>query len=191
MHVSRANPTAEPLSLTEAKSWLRVDGSDEDALIESLITSARDQVEEYTARTLINRTVTLKLDEVEVDEDADIWLPYGPVSAITSVTYYSSDDAATVESADDYYLAGDRLTHEGAWTTERDWASITVLYTAGYGAGRDDLPAGLVHAVRVCLSDLYEMRQSEVVGTMIATSRMGTWQQYADPYRQGHLSTWA
>lgn len=189
MYLSRANPSVEPLSLTEAKTWLRVSGSAEDSLIEALIQTARDQVEEYTCRTLVNRTCTLKLEDEEVQE-ADIWLPYGPVSAITSVTSYTTDDVGTAESADDYYLAGDRLVQEGSWTSERDFASVVVIYTAGYGSGRDDLPAGLVHAVRVCLTDLFEMRQSEVVGTVVAASKSGTWQNFAEPYRQGHLSTW-
>lgn len=189
MNLSRALPTSEPLSLIEAKQWLRIDHDDEDALVEALIQTARDQVEEYTARSLVNRVITLKLDRSEIARPA-IWLPYGPVSTITSVTYYTTDDVGTVESANDYYLAGDRLVHEGAWTWERDWAAVTIVYTAGYGAYGSAVPSGLTHALRMLLSDLYEVRQSEVVGTIIARSS-GNWQSYADPYRQGHLSTWA
>ena len=48
-------PAVEPLSLAEAKSWLRVDGADEDQLIQSLITSARLGVEATTNRLLITQ----------------------------------------------------------------------------------------------------------------------------------------
>ena len=46
-------PATEPLTLAEAKSWLRVDGTTEDGLIQSLITSARLAVEAATNRLLI------------------------------------------------------------------------------------------------------------------------------------------
>jgi hypothetical protein len=42
----------EPLTLSEAKTHLRVDGEDEDALISSLITASREVVENYTGYTV-------------------------------------------------------------------------------------------------------------------------------------------
>lgn len=41
-------PTAEPVSLVEAKLHLRVDFNDDDALITSLITAARQAAETIT-----------------------------------------------------------------------------------------------------------------------------------------------
>jgi uncharacterized phiE125 gp8 family phage protein len=55
-------PQTEPLSLEEAKSWLRVDTGDEDQLIQSLIVSARLAVEAATNRLLINQHWRLLLD---------------------------------------------------------------------------------------------------------------------------------
>ena len=57
-----SGPVGEPLSLAEAKSWLRVDGSDEDALIQSLISSARKAVEAATNRLLITQQWRVTLD---------------------------------------------------------------------------------------------------------------------------------
>jgi uncharacterized phiE125 gp8 family phage protein len=39
-------PTSEPVALEDAKLWLRIDGDDEDSLILSLISSARQKAEE-------------------------------------------------------------------------------------------------------------------------------------------------
>ena len=51
-------PATEPLTLTEAKEHLRVDGTDEDTLITSIITVARKLCENYTNRAFITQTWT-------------------------------------------------------------------------------------------------------------------------------------
>src|SRR5262245_55104347 len=55
-------PVSEPLSLTEAKNYLRVEHSADDALIASLIAAARTQVEARTRRALITQTWRIVLD---------------------------------------------------------------------------------------------------------------------------------
>ena len=48
MAYSVVTPAAsEPITLTEAKNFLRVDGSDDDALITALISAAREMCEQY------------------------------------------------------------------------------------------------------------------------------------------------
>ena len=46
-------PQLEPLSLVEAKTWLRVDGTDEDSLIQALIIAARLMVESEIGLVLL------------------------------------------------------------------------------------------------------------------------------------------
>lgn len=57
-----ASPASEPVSLNEAKLWLRVDNSDEDSLIAELIATARESAEIYTRRSFISQTLQLTLD---------------------------------------------------------------------------------------------------------------------------------
>ena len=55
-------PAGEPISLAEAKLHLRVDGGDDDPLIGSLITAARQAAETITGRQLMTARWRLVLD---------------------------------------------------------------------------------------------------------------------------------
>lgn len=72
-----AEATTEPVSLAEAKTFLRVGYSSDDQLITDLIAAARQWAEEYTGLSIIQRTVscTVMLGLIDVE------LPYGPLSA--------------------------------------------------------------------------------------------------------------
>lgn len=53
---------AEPVSLEDAKLHLRIDSSDDDTLISSLITTARRWAEDYCDRTFVVSKYTMKMD---------------------------------------------------------------------------------------------------------------------------------
>ena len=55
-------PAVEPLSLDQAKAHLRVDIDDDDDLISTLITAAREYCEEFCHRAFITQTWQLLLD---------------------------------------------------------------------------------------------------------------------------------
>src|SRR5713226_3401115 len=55
-------PAAEPISLTDAKNFLRVEITDDDTLIGYLITAAREAVEAFTGRSLVNKGYLQCLD---------------------------------------------------------------------------------------------------------------------------------
>lgn len=55
-------PASEPLSLSDAKAQLRVDTTDDDTFISSLITVARQYCEKYTGRATMQATFKQVLD---------------------------------------------------------------------------------------------------------------------------------
>ncbi len=57
-----SGPASEPISLAEAKTFLRVDHDDEDDFLSSLITTSRLQVEAAMGLSLVTQQWTLYLD---------------------------------------------------------------------------------------------------------------------------------
>ena len=95
-------PSAEPITTTEAKQFLRVDHATQDDLIDDLIAAARQRVEADTGRSLITTTWDLSFDAFP-DERA-IVLPRLPLASVTSVTSYDADDTAATLSSSDYLV---------------------------------------------------------------------------------------
>ena len=52
-------PATEPITLNEMKLHSRIDGSDDDTLINALITAARMQIEQMANTKLITQTLAL------------------------------------------------------------------------------------------------------------------------------------
>ena len=74
---ARATPA---VSTSDAKTFLRVDGSTDDALISGLVAAATDMVEKRTRRSLINQTFRWSFDEFPA---GPVELPRSPVSSIS------------------------------------------------------------------------------------------------------------
>lgn len=150
-------PASEPVTLAEAKLFLRVDGSAEDTLITALIEAARGSAEEYLGRSLITQIWQLAYDDYL---ESGTPLPRGPVSAIASVTSYDEAQTPTVIDVDVYRLNAAR-TH-----IELDSAvlghRVEVSYTAGYGAAAD-VPAPIRHGVLLHVAALYDNRESPLM----------------------------
>lgn len=165
-NVEATSPAVEPVTLSEAKAHMRVTHTDEDTLITSLIVAARNYVEGLANRPLVNRTYTLKLDRFP--GGYEIILPAGKVSAVSSITYVDTAGATQTLSAGAYTLEGQRLPSSivinpstiSAWPSTRYYAgisSVTVSYTAGYGAAAANVPQALRQAVLMSVAYWYDI----------------------------------
>lgn len=148
-----AEPAAEPLTLSEAKRHLRIDGPDDDAWLLATIQTVREYAEGRTNRSYIERTLKATWYEAEPRSNT-IALPQGPVSAIEEVTDGNGQTVAAIAyelrrigTTDYVYL--DTLPASG----------LAITYTAGYGAAAD-VPAQAKHAMLMHLAHLYAYREA-------------------------------
>lgn len=156
-------PTEEPVSATEAKQYLAVDHSADDALIAVLITAARQEAEAQAARRFVTQTQDLLLSGWPAD--GRIRLEYPPVQSVTSITYYDEDNTAHVMSSADYITVLDTnpplivLAGDASWpdATLRSVSPIRVRYVAGYGAAAA-VPARYKNLILALVASAYENR---------------------------------
>lgn len=150
-------PESEEITLDEAKAWIKVDGTDEDARITSLITSARRICEAYAGLSFLAQTRQVKLDKFPC---GDIILPYGPVTGVTSVEYIDGDDADQTLDSDRYSvdshsgLAKLRVDEDGWPDTNRSLSNVVVEYEAG----PDTMDPIAKEATLKTIARLYEKR---------------------------------
>lgn len=158
-----AGPSAEPVSLTEAKLYCRVDQGLEDVLFDLWIREARERAERATGKPLLLQTWALTLDRFPATQDGGIELPRSyPLVSVVGVSYRDADgDTLTVDAAN-YRL--DTARRPGwvypvspfAWpgVYEPAWGEVTVAYTAGTAnltaAGLAELRSRVLTAVAYC-----------------------------------------
>jgi len=167
-----AAPPAEPITLAEAKLHLRIDSdiTDQDALISALVQGAREWVENYCRRTLVERTLELRLDNWY----REIRLPRGKVSAVASVKYVDSGGTLTTLAADQYqvdtYSVPARIVpaYGVIWPTVKtgEINAVLVTYTAGYTPGAasptdyaENIPEAIKAAIKLLVGNFYENRE--------------------------------
>ena len=157
-------PTAEPVTLAEAKIHLRVDNNDEDTYITNLIIGARQMVETHTNRALVDTTFVYKINAFPPSGfvDSRVLLPRSPLDSVSSVTYLDTNGdsqtlATSVYEVDTSSLPGRiRLKFAQSWPNTRLHPEvITITFIAGYGAA-SAVPASVKTAVKMIVNDLYE-----------------------------------
>ncbi|RDV02147.1 head-tail connector protein [Undibacter mobilis] len=153
-------PAVEPLSLAEAKAFLRVEYNDDDDVIGALLAAARIHVEAQTRRALVAQQWRLTLDVWPADGRLKV-LP-APLAALNAVRVYDDAGHASALDLQSFVVdtAGSQLVF-APWALAqpgRAAAGIEVDVTAGYGAAASDVPEPLRQAVRLLTAHWYENR---------------------------------
>jgi uncharacterized phiE125 gp8 family phage protein len=179
-------PSHEPLSLAEVKDFLRVDATDQDAVLTALIVAARSHVEQYLNRALVSRKFRLKFDRTPgswpfsygfgsslLSPYREIHLPICPVISVDSFTAVDMNTGLPVDV--EYQLSTEsepaRLQppYGQAWPISR-WVieSIAIEFTSGYEDNTVSpvvgvIPEPLLLAMKLMIGHWYENRESQVM----------------------------
>lgn len=164
------DPTAEPVTVEEAKAQARIDATTDDALIEGYIVAARELAESYTKRVFVTQTW---------QQTYDWWFPWiihsmvNPVQSVSSITYIDGAGDSQTLGASVYTLdtktakARIHLAYNETWPTTRAIQNaVTVTLVTGYGAATE-VPQSIKLAILGLVGHWYNNREAHQHGVGI------------------------
>lgn len=182
-HVITA-PSREPLALPEVKAHLRLDTGDEDAVVSSLIVSARQHIEVACNRALMPQTWRMRLDRFH---GKTIYLSGGPFRSIVSVSYIDTAGAVQVVPSDDYVSRLQepaRISAIERWPdTKGQIEAVTIDAEVGY-ADAASVPDPIKHAMKMLIGSWFDNRSAVNVGNITSVIPMAV-ESLLFPYRDG------
>jgi uncharacterized phiE125 gp8 family phage protein len=189
--VETVAPVVEPVTLTEAKAHCRIDSTDSDTILATMITAARQWCETYCQRSLVQRTY-----RADVPYFASVYdLPMKPLASLSSVKYYNSDSPQALTELDSTYYNAD--TGRGMIYLDADSGNlpshavrhdaVQITFVAGYAPGTgspidhaENVPAAIKAAILLQVGDLFENRERS---TQLNIKELPTVNMLLAPYR--------
>jgi len=163
-------PVVEPITLAEARLFLRETGTDQDALITTMISAVRRKAEHLTGRALITQTWEQSFD----CWPCQIMLRNAPLQSVTSVKYYDTEGVQQTLSALLYqvstYSEPGRIApaYGEVWPYARpQYDAIVVRFICGYGDNSNTIPEPVKQWMFINLSYLYDNRDRVSLGSTV------------------------
>lgn len=155
------------LSVEEFKVHARIDDTEEDTLISSMLSVAEQAAENFTWRKFVTQT----WDEFFDGFDDPLYLSFAPVQSVTSVSYVDENGATQTLSSSIYELGSEydvpliRRKYNQVWPTTRTHEDVvTVRYVVGYTS----VPARIQQAIAIHAAWQYRNREgSELFATRL------------------------
>lgn len=165
-------PSALPISLAEAKAQMRVEGNDDDTIIQRLIDAAVAFVDVQGA--LGFAMITQTWGQWVGPNPSTVMLSLGPVQSVSAIKYYDTNGDLQTATLADFNVFGtpNRITVSPktgyAWpvTQTRDDA-IKIEYVIGYGATSASVPQTVRHALMMLVAHWYENRETSSEKQMV------------------------
>ena len=163
-------PVLEPLSVSDAKAFLRVEHDDDDTIIAALIAAARNHVEALTRLGLINQTWRIVLDGWP--EQGRIKPRLGPLRSLAAARVYNELGVASSIDTGRFVVdtASSTIAAPG-WSLPvpgRAVAGIELDVNIGFGAAAADVLQILLQAIRMLVAHWYENRSLVSIGQSVA-----------------------
>jgi uncharacterized phiE125 gp8 family phage protein len=175
-------PATEPASVAELRDWLKIDAADEDAILASLLKTARVTLEGWTRRAFVSQTWRFTYSGSSMD--GPIRLPLGPLVSVAALRLYDEAGVETSVSSDAVELLPDdqrpaiRLVDQTLAAGARRAAADVVV---GYGASAADTPAPLRQAI-LMLATCWHARRGDHAEFDLSVPKAVT--RLVGPYRR-------
>jgi uncharacterized phiE125 gp8 family phage protein len=167
--VMTSGPALEPVSLAEAKAHLRIDGTAEDSLIQSLVITSRLHIEAALGLALIRQSWTLFLDRWP--RSSRIIMPLRPISDVDHVRVWDAAGTSQLLDPATFILDGQGLPPRLAAISGqalpepgRAVNGIEIAFIAGYGPAAADVPSPIRHALLLLVAHWHEHREPVEIG---------------------------
>lgn len=164
-------PSGTPVTLAEAKAQCRIDGSDEDAMLNAYIAAATATAEHELGAKLISQTWEAVFDTFP---EGAVELNAPRVQSIVSVTYLAPDGSTTVLSSGAYVLDADNTPGWLFPVSGTDWPqtaesanAVRIRFTCGYGPAATDVPANVRQWILMHIATAYRNREAMAQGVSI------------------------
>ncbi|MBY6239748.1 head-tail connector protein [Methylosinus sp. Sm6] len=187
-----SGPAVEPISLAEAKAWLRLDSSDEDELLAALIVSARLTLEAFTRRFFITQSWRMTFDAwpASAMRQRMLAVPVAPLRGVTAIRVYDARDVATTLGAGEYSASpaqehGRIAFVEAPPAPGRAADGVEIDLVAGYGDAASHTPEPLRRALLSLVAHWRENRGDEAVEAARLPALVAA---LARPYRRERLA---
>lgn len=187
-------PSELPVSLAVAKSHLRVDYTDDDALIGLYLAAAvshLDGLAGILGRAIVSQQWRVSIDGGAMPNSGE-WVEFPVLSLISvqSVKYYNTSNVLITASLADY-----EIVKTASWAyiqpaTDKTWPAVfdradafQVEFTAGFGDAAA-VPAAIKSAILLMVGDMYRNRETVAIGAAANVIPMSaTVDRLIAPYR--------
>jgi len=162
-------PAVEPLSVANAKAFLRVAHDDDDTVIASLIAAARGQIEAQTRCALITQTWRVTCDAWPADRRIRPRL--APLRSLAAARVFDASGAPRLLDAGAFAVdtaAGAIVVPLAPALPGRAAGGIELDLVCGFGEAASDVPELLRHALRTLVAHWYDNRGLVAIGQSIA-----------------------
>ena len=171
-------PVIEPVTLAEAKAQCRVDISDDDTLITTLIGDAREYCERIDWRAYLTQTYDLYLDEFPAS--GEIRFPRPPLQSVTSVKYTDENGVVATLASSTYIVDTISEPARLVLKSNQSWPTVTlqqvngvvVRFVAGWTQA-SDVPRSIKRAMLLLIGHWYENREETTVGAVSRSIEFG------------------
>lgn len=168
-------PAKEPLEVDQlGADHIRVlEDAEEQEYIQGLIVVCREHAEGFLRRPLITQVWRLLIDQFPRTID----LPLPPLQSVDTIKYIATDGVQTLLPSSEYKVSPVPTTARKqkprrsrirpafgfAWpSTQHETDAVEVEFTCGYGDDGEDIPAVILHGMKMVGAELYIQRKQSL-----------------------------